>query len=302
MDVRDLQCFVAVAEECSFTRAAERLLVAQPAVSQRIRAIERSLGRRLFERSSRHVALTGAGRRLLEIGRPLLDQFEAVDEQIRSAAPAITEDLRVAAVTTLPGVRLSTVVQTFLRHHPSVRFVLRELTTATMLDELAAGTIDLAIAQAPALRPRGLRVDELAHDDFVLVVPPRHRLARRDQVRMGELRTEPFITLDPGSGMHRTLRAAARRAGFEPVVTVEVLQVSTVRELVSAGLGIALIPRAGAGPSGPAVATVTIAPALARPIVIATPEDGGTPGAQAFRELVVDVFARVRAHGPVTHL
>ncbi|MEU8781671.1 LysR family transcriptional regulator [Streptomyces sp. NPDC048637] len=293
MEIRDLRYFVAVAEEANFTRAAERLLVAQPAVSQRIREMERALGRSLFERTSRRVNLTAAGQQLLALAQPVLAQVDAIEGQLRLSAQEVTEDLTVAAIKSLPGVHLPALIHTFRRNHPSVRFVLRELTTTSMLDELAAGAIDLAIAQAPDGNRPGLIIDELARDDFVLIVPLGHRLARRHAVGMAELATEDFITLDRGSGVQRTLRSASKKAGFTPRVMIEVLQLDTVRELVAAGLGIALMPLSKAEVAGPAVSVVRIGPPkLVRRIVIATPEAGSSPGALAFREIILEAFTR----------
>lgn len=295
MEVRDLRYFVAVAEEGNFTRAAERLFVAQPAVSHRILEIERQLGRRLFDRTSRRVELTTAGRHLLAIARPLVEQFDELSDEIANAAEDVTEDLTVATLKALPGVQLPSLIHSFRRGHPTVRFVVRELTTTAMLDQLTAGTIDLAIAQAPGRARDGLVYEELARDDFVLIVPLRHRLATHTTVVMSELMSEDFITLDPGSGVQRTLRAAARRAGYTPRVIIEVLQLDTVRELVAAGLGVALIPRSTAEARGPAVEVLAVGPPkLVRPIVIVTPESRITPGAQAFRDIVVEAFARSR--------
>ncbi|MEE4599131.1 LysR family transcriptional regulator [Streptomyces sp. DSM 41524] len=295
METRDLQYFVAVAEEANFTRAAERLLVAQPHVSQRIREMERVLGRSLFERTSRRVNLTAAGQRLLMLARPLLEQLDSIEGQMGSSTEEVTEDLTVAAIKSLPGVQLSALIHTFRRRHPGVRFILRELTTTTMLDELAAGAIDLAIAQAPEGNRSGLIIDDLARDDFVLIVPLEHRLAHQHTVSMSELGAEVFITLDRGSGTQRTLRTAAKKAGFMPRVMIEVLQLDTVRELVAAGLGVALMPRSKAETAGPAVSVLDMGPPkLARRIVIATPEVGSSPGALAFREIILDAF--MRAH------
>ncbi|MEU8825203.1 LysR family transcriptional regulator [Streptomyces sp. NPDC048636] len=295
MEIRDLQYFVAVAEEANFTRAAERLLVAQPHVSQRIREMERALGRSLFERTSRRVELTAAGEQLLMLARPILEQVDAIEGHMGTPMEEVTEDLTVAALKSLPGVQLSALIHTFRRRYPAVRFVLRELTTTTMLDELAAGAIDLAIAQAPERHRSGLTIDELARDDFVLTVPLEHRLARRHVVSMSELGTEAFITLDRGSGTQRTLRAAAKKAGFLPRIVIEVLQLDTVRELVAAGLGVALMPRSKAETPGPAVSVVGVGPPkLVRRIVIATPESGSSPGALAFREIILDAFTRAR--------
>lgn len=295
MEVRDLRYFVAVAEEGNFTRAAERLFVAQPAVSHRIMELERQLGRRLFDRTSRRVELTAAGRYLLTIVRPLVDQFDEITDQMTTAGEDVTEDLTVATLKALPGVQLPLLIHSFRRSHPTVRFVVREMTSTAMLEQLAAGTIDLAIAQAPDRQHAGLVYEELARDDFVLIVPLRHRLATHTTVVMSELDSEDFITLDAGSGVQRTLRAAARRAGFTPRIMIEVLQLDTVRELVAAGLGIALIPRSTAEARGPAVEVLAVGPPkLARPIVVVTPETGITPGAQAFRDIVLEAFARSR--------
>jgi len=295
MDSGDLRFFLAVAEEGHFTRAAERLLVAQPAVSQRVRGLERSLGLRLFDRTSRSVQLTEAGQTLLALARPIINQLDDIEAHMRAFRGEVEQEVTVATMKSLPGVQLSSLLGAFRLRHPNVRLVLRELTTSTMLTQLADGDIDLAIVQRSSRPPAGIVFEELSRDSFVLITPAGHRMAERRRVSMSELAGESFVSLERGSGVEQTLRTAAEKAGFEPRVAVEVLQLDTVRELVSAGLGVALVPKSRAEIDGAPVAVVNVGPpALVRRIVIAGRRDGLKPGARAFQEVVKNAFARAQ--------
>jgi len=245
MELRHLRYFVAVAEELHFTRAAARLHIAQPPLSQQIRALEAELGVALFERTRRSVALTDAGAALLERARALLATVSALPAELGRVARGEEGELRIGFTSTLPLTRvLRDVVADHRRSHPRVALQLREMHTAAQFDALARGELDVGLVRYNEAAPDGIALVLLRRDPLRLVVPAGHRFAERASVPIAECRDEAFIGFpgDAGTGTGPLLKRLSAQAGFEPRIAQEAREATTQIGLVAAGLGIAVLP------------------------------------------------------------
>ncbi|MCK9688426.1 LysR substrate-binding domain-containing protein [Scleromatobacter humisilvae] len=245
MELRHLRYFVAVAEELHFTRAALRLNMAQPPLSQQIRALEDELGVQLFARTRRSVALTDAGHALLERARSLLAGTQALPQELQRVARGEVGLLRIGFSSTLPLTKvLRDVVADHRRSHPDVALNLREMHSQLQFDSLRRGELDVGLVRYNEGVPEGISLRLLRRDPLRLVVPAGHRFARRKSVAIAECRDEAFIGFpgDAGTGTGPLLKRLAAQAGFEPRIAQEAREATTQIGLVAAGLGIAVLP------------------------------------------------------------
>jgi DNA-binding transcriptional LysR family regulator len=246
MELRHFRYFVAVAEELHFTRAAKRLHMEQPPLSQQIQALEAELGVTLFRRSKRHVALTEAGQRfLINVKRILAETEQAIDE-VRRVARGELGELRIGFSTSLPFTSiLPRVLRDYRLAYPHVTLTLREMFTVDQFDALQRGHIDIGL-----IRYRGteassdLMLREIRQDPLRLVVNVADPLAQRDGVALAELKDHGFIVYPRGTGTTLTLvvRQLCLAAGFEPIVAQEAREPMAQIGFVAAGLGIAILP------------------------------------------------------------
>jgi len=245
MELRHLRYFVAVAEELHFTRAAERLHIAQPPLSQQIRALEEELGVQLLLRTRRSVALTDAGAALLERARAMLAQAQALPEELRRIARGEAGELRIGFTSTLPLTKvLRDIVADHRRTHPQVVLTLRELHTASQFEALRRGELDVGFVRYNERAPEGIHLKVLRRDPLRLVVPATHRFARRRSVSIADCRDERFIGFpgSAGTGTGPLLKRLCAQAGFEPVIAQEAGEATTQIGLVAVGLGVAVLP------------------------------------------------------------
>ena len=245
MELRHLRYFVAVAEELHFTRAALRLNIAQPPLSQQIRALEQELGVQLFARTRHSVALTDAGHALLERSRAMLAAAQALPQELQRVARGEVGLLRIGFSSTLPLTKvLRDVVADHRRSHPDVALNLREMHSRLQFDSLLRGELDVGLVRYNEGTPEGIRLQLLRSDPLRLVVPSGHRFARRKSVAIAECRDEAFIGFpgDAGTGTGPLLKRLAAQAGFEPRIAQEAREATTQIGLVAAGLGIAVLP------------------------------------------------------------
>lgn len=244
IDLRHLRYFVAVAEELHFGRAAVRLHIAQPPLSQQIKQLEQNLGHPLFVRTSRAVSLTPAGKELLERARRTLTRVEedlsAVRRVGRGEVGALTIAFTGSAILSDP---LPEAIRAYRRQFPEVDLRLREMGTMLQIDALRDGTIDLGFLRDPGPFD-GLVIEELQREPYVAVLPSRHTLAKLKIVAVAKLRGEPFIFHRRSIGplaFDRTM-AVCERAGFLPQIVQEAPQWPTAIRLVESGLGITIAP------------------------------------------------------------
>jgi DNA-binding transcriptional LysR family regulator len=245
MELRHLRYFVAVAEELHFSRAAERLHIAQPPLSQQIRRLEDELGVRLFERTRRRVLLTDAGRMVLEEARRTLAQAARVVNVARRSAEGAAGFLRIGFSSSAPYTTLPAILRRFRAQFPDVKLSLFERSSEEQVELLAADAIDAAFVRRPVENaPASLIVKTILREPLVLALPQSHRLRRRRAVEVRALADESFILFPrhAAPGLYDQIAAMCRRAGFQPTVAQEAVQMQTIVSLVSAGLGVAIVP------------------------------------------------------------
>jgi DNA-binding transcriptional LysR family regulator len=243
MELRHLRYFLALAEELSFTRAAERLHVSQPPLSLQISQLEQEVGARLFARTSRRVELTPAGEAFLIDARAIL---ERVDASVSRAA-AIESGLAGRIEIGLSGSQffgpLPKLIAGYSRAFSDVSISLHELKPAIQLEALRDREIDLSISRTP-VNDMVLKSTRLWADPMVAAVPGGHRLGRRKRLTLGDLREESFVMLRlDTSGYAQHIRDCCVQAGFAPRVVHHVSEVAAVLSLVAAGMGVALVPQ-----------------------------------------------------------
>lgn len=241
MELRHLQYFVAVAEERHFTRAAARLHVAQPALSQQIRVLERELGAPLFERTSRSVRLTPAGAALLPYARRVLATVEDARREVAEQSSEPVGSVRLGVTPTVAAHLLPRRLAAFRRRYPRVEVYLTEGGAVTLEQELAAGTLDLAVIRLPP-RHHHLEVAVLLEEELLLGVSLAHPLAGRGAVALAEVADEPFVLYREGYGLRDAVLSACQIAGFQPRIALDGGETETVLRLCAAGLGVTLVP------------------------------------------------------------
>jgi DNA-binding transcriptional LysR family regulator len=245
MELRQLACFVAVAEEASFTRAATRLRVVQSAVSTTIKTLERELGAPLLDRNSQRVLLTDAGAALLPAARAALDAARAAADTVAEVRGGLRGTLRLGTMTSIRLIDLPALLGEFHRRHPGV---LLQITVAPsgsrgLVDELREHRVDLAFVSLPGPRPAGLTVTDLTASVLDLVVPARHPLATRGSVPLAALDGMDFVDSPPGYGNRGVVDRAFAAASLSRRVAIEISDISRGIDFVRHGLGVALLPR-----------------------------------------------------------
>ena len=258
MELRQLRYIVALAEERSFTRAANKVLVAQPALSQQIAKLETELGVPLVDRTTRRVGMTEAGERLVEHARRVLRQVEVAQEELADLAGLRRGRLLIGASQTVAGFDLLGLLATFHRRYPGVDLAVREDLSVSLAAQLRADELDLAFITIPSgPATEGLDRRLVSSEDLVAVLPPDHELGRRRMLRMSDLESQTVVAFRHGATIRRRMDEAAARAGFELRVAFETNEVVRMRALAAAGLAIAVLPRSDAEQPGPPVAAVT---------------------------------------------
>ncbi|WP_028063165.1 LysR family transcriptional regulator [Solirubrobacter soli] len=286
MELRQLAYFVAVAEESHFTRAAQRLRIAQPAVSQQIRRLEAELGEQVFLRDRRSVRLTPAGEALLPHARAALAQVELGRESIAAQRGLYSGPLAIGLVHPLPGREIVRTIGAFARVYPEVRTSVHEGETDALLAGIDDGSLHCAfIGLGPGTEPPAdLSSGVVAREPAVLAVHPQHRLAARDEVEFAALRDQPFVSLTHESRLRQVLEASCAQAGFAPRIVAETTDLAVMVLLVAEGVGVALLPRSGLDGAEGVVALDVLGPRVDRRIVVVWRADYVPPAARAFIE------------------
>jgi DNA-binding transcriptional LysR family regulator len=245
IELRLWRQFVAVAEELHFGRAALRLHMTQPPLTQAIAHLEKLLAVRLFDRSTRSVQLTPAGAALVPEARELLARAQALSAQARAAAAGEVGRLRLAFVSTVGFSFLPQWVHAFRDQFPRVRLELIEATGDMQLDALARGEIDAGfMLHSPGFAPTGLARLVLDTEPLVVALPEHHGLAAQTQPDLADLLAEPLVMFPRRilPSLHDAIFGLYHSAGCLPVVAQEAIQMQTIVNLVSAGLGVAWVP------------------------------------------------------------
>src|SRR5579859_4104472 len=240
VELRHMRHFVAVAEELHFGRAAARLGLAQPPLSQSIQRLERGLGVQLFVRSHRKVELTPAGRTFLDEARRTLTQAETAVHLARRAAVDDLTELKVTFVSAALYRLLPAALRNYRAQFPAVEIHLEERATDGQLDGLRDGSVDIGFVHPPLKDAGELDVRMIYRDRLMAAIPSASALASEPAVVLADLADEGFVLFPfrQGPNLHARITSACRRAGFVPRVLQEALQMHTILSLVAAGMGV----------------------------------------------------------------
>lgn len=245
VELRLWRQFIAVAEELHFGRAAQRLHMTQPPLTQAIANIERQLGVRLFDRTKRSVQLTATGQALLPEARELLARAQALPAHARAAAHGEFGRLRLAFVSTVGFGLLPQWVRAFRAQYPHVEFELVEATGDVQLRALERGEADAGfILHSPGFAPAGLEHLRIVREPLVLALPEQHPLATSRALSLGAVLQEPLVMFPRRivPSLHDAIFGLYHASGREPRIAQEAIQMQTIVNLVSAGLGLAWVP------------------------------------------------------------
>lgn len=249
METRHLRYFVAVAEERHFGRAAARLHMAQPPLSQQIKQLEEQLGTALLTRTTRRVDLTPAGEMFLGRARNLLAELEQLAQDVRTVGEGASGVLRVGFTGTATYRLVPGIVEAARRDMPGLQLnVQGEMLTPEMEEALVEGRLDVAVLRPP-VRSTAIELTFLEQDRLSVALPENHRLAGREELELSDLTDEPFVCYPPTSAVNLIVQEACRRAGFMPRVVQVARETSTLLTFVDAGLGVALLPTTARLPS-----------------------------------------------------
>ncbi len=243
IELRHLRYFSAVAEELHFGRAATRLALSAPSLSTQVQQLETIVGARLFDRHSRRVTLTDAGRVLLEAAARIFRDVDVAVVATRQAHAGQTGELRVGFGPTLMLSTLAQVVRTYRNRYPGVHIELRELATAEQIAAVLRGDLDLGFVRGAEADPR-LHVEPFAREPLLIALNRDHALARVARVPVSALAQEPWVLFPRAIAplLHEAVMRLCRSAGFSPTVVQESREVYTTVGLVGAGVGVTIVP------------------------------------------------------------
>jgi DNA-binding transcriptional LysR family regulator len=290
MELRQLRYLVALADERHFTRAAARLHIAQPALSQQVRRLEDEVGVALVDRTTRHVALTAAGELLVGRARRALAEVDAAAAELSELAGVRTGRVVIGAMRSTGRFDLSALFAAYYARHPGIELVVREEPSEVMLQRLHADALDVAFLSVNRLDAGpDIQLHPLLDEPLVALLAPAHPLAARRRLDMAELRDERFVVFGEGGSLRRIVVQGAREAGFEPALAFESTESARIRAIASRGLGVALLPASEAEHEGPPVAVVPVRnPSLTRDVTLAWRANRRhSPAARAFLQLAV---------------
>ncbi|MDZ4684234.1 MAG: LysR family transcriptional regulator [Planctomycetaceae bacterium] len=239
MEIGQLRYFLKIAECGNFTRAAEALLMTQPALSRAVAKLEEEIGQPVFERQSRNVLLTDAGRLLHARAEQILSLIDDTLAEITDDGE--TGRIRIGAIPTITPFLLPAVLRTFSDHYPRAQIMVYEETTDALLQRCNRGEVDLALLAAP-IPQQYLAVEPLFDEELRLVLPADHELAGKKRITVDDIRHEPFVLLDETHCLSENVLSFCRQRSFHPVSMQRTSQLATVQELVSLGHGVSLIP------------------------------------------------------------
>lgn len=306
MQLHQLVYFVTVAQTRHFTRAAEQLRIAQPSLSQQIRALERSLGTELIERTRGNIGLTGAGEALLPIAQRIVADVETARQEVHELVELRRGRVRLGAPPSLLTGLLPEVARRFRERYPGIHLVIDESGSRDLVAKAATGELDLALVVLPLRRADpALQTAPLLRDELV-VVSARHEpppTPDRSPIAVAQLEGRPLVMFRPGYDLREVTLEACRRAGFEPELVVEGGEMDAVLSMVAAGLGWAVLPSTvvdvrRADRARALRVTPFAAPGLARTVGLAHRRDVPLPGAaRELRAVLMDHLVRQERDG-----
>ena len=290
MDLRHLRYFQAVAEELSFSKAARRLRIAQPALSRAVQEVEAELGCQLMDRDRRSVRLTPAGAALLQETGLLLDRLEESLRRVRRAASGEDGELRLGYIGPPTRPFLGRLLLEYRRRFPRVTVILEERTPERVWEMVSKGRLSVGLTRPViAHEALGLKSLTLREESLCAVVPAHHRFAEKKTLAWSKLASEPIILLArrEGAGSHDTILAACQEAGFSPRIAHTPSLIGTILQYVEAGAGIGIVPESVL-PLDPSLRLLPLTPRHTIPLVMVWSKDGDDPPVIAFRDLIQD--------------
>ncbi len=290
MELRQLEHFLAVAEERHFTRAAARVHLTQSSLSSSVRALERELGSDLFVRSTRQVELTDAGRALLPAAQRSVAAAEDAQDAVAAVRGLVRGHLAIGAIQSLGRVNLPGLVARFHRRHPAVTLRIHHVGAPELVRRTADGEIDLAIVDQP-LGPQGNRVRTrtIETEALQLAVAADDPIARRRRVRLSGLDDREFVEYRADSALRASIDRACHAVGLHRRIACEVDALPHLLELVTLGIGVSLLPPAAIRMTGGRAIGVATDPSIPRELVLVTPLDREpSPAGAAFLQLLED--------------
>ncbi|MEV4524899.1 LysR substrate-binding domain-containing protein [Streptosporangium sp. NPDC049304] len=241
MEMRQLEYFVAVAEERNFTRAAERVHISQSGVSAQIRRLERELGAELFDRSARTATLTVAGKAALEHARAALAAVEALGQAVDEVSGLVRGRLTVGMIVGCTVTPLFDALAAFHRAHPGVELSLLEDNSDRLVEAVRAGTVDLALVGTATAPPDGLDALTIISERLVAAVPANHPLAGQRRITLRELLRHPLVCMPPGTGLRTVFDRACAARDLQPIITMQAGAADAVADLATRGLAVAVL-------------------------------------------------------------
>jgi DNA-binding transcriptional LysR family regulator len=241
MELRQLEYFVAVAEEANFTRAAERVHISQSGVSAQVRALETELGAELFDRSARTARLTAAGTAALPHAREALGAAAALHHAIDDVRGLVRGRLTIGMITGCEVTPLFDALAAFHRAHPAIEIALQEDNSDRLIENVRSGSADIALVGASGEPPAGLDAQVIVSEGLVAGVPGDHPLADRPRITLAELTAYPLVSLPLGTGIRGVLDQACAAAGLRRDIALEATAPGAVADLAARGLGVAVL-------------------------------------------------------------
>ena len=283
MELRQLEYFVAVAEEANFTRAAKRVHVAQPGVSAQVRLLEHELGQALFDRSGRQVRLTKAGAAVLPYARAALDAVAGARFAIDDLTGLMAGKVAVGMVISCSLPDLPELLAEFHQRHPGIEITLSEANSDVLLEALRNKRLDLALVGLASAPPQPIKMQVVRDEALVAAVSKEDVLALRTSVTLPALRDRPLISLSAGTGLRAALDRGCAIAGFRPQIAFEATNLNVLAQLAGRGLGVAILPESVAHTHSTIIHALPISrPQLRGRLELAwNPEEPTSPAARA---------------------
>jgi DNA-binding transcriptional LysR family regulator len=284
---RQLEAVLALVEYGSFVAAAARLRISQPALTRAVKRLETELGVRLFDRTTRRVQVTAAGREFAAVAERMLNDLGITVQSVREVAEEQRGLVVLSSVMSVAGAALPRLIAAYRADRPGVEIHVRESVHGSVLEDVRSGVADFGIGYVDEL-PEFAIGTALGRETFCVVMPVRHKLAGRRKLSLSDLVGQPIVALPTDSRTRRTIDAAAAMAGVPLRQMVVVMQIATLLGLVAAGVGIGIVPQGSVrGPAGRGLRVVPLEPRLIRRIgLIALRERDPTPAASGFLTLL----------------
>ena len=244
MELRQIRYFIAICDEGNMSRAAARLFVAQPSLSEQIHKLEQELGLPLFTRLPRRLVLTPAGEAFRLHAARILEEVDLVQTRIDEVSAQSGQKIRVGVLPTLGNRLFPSVIAEFRRSNPGARIELREeISSLSVKHLLMDREIDVGVIRLDGKLASHLEASFFLREPLVALVPPGHLLMRSGEISLQEIADEPFLTLKPGYGLRELVLNVLKKAGVTPNITVEVSQLDFLIGLVEARMGLTILPQ-----------------------------------------------------------